>query len=132
VVDDDTNILFAFHSLLDKEGYVCIEANTAVQAFKKFTQEKPQAVFLDISLHSSDGIKVLRKIREENNITPVIIMSSFENKKIIARAFQAGAFEYIKKPISITKIRQTLIKAVYGSDLAFITKSIKKGVKIEY
>ena len=132
VVDDDTNILFAFHALLDKEGYTCVEANTAVKAFDKFTQEKPQAVFLDISLQDSDGLKVLRKMREENNKTPVIIMSSFENKEIIAQAFQAGAFEYIKKPVSITRIRQTLIKAMYGSDINSIKINLEKGVTIEY
>ena len=75
VVDDNTKIQFAFHTLLEKEGCVIIVAKNGSEAMQRFTQKKPQAVFLDISLPDSNGLDILKQLKALNPTIPVIVIS---------------------------------------------------------
>ena len=66
IVDDNTKVIFALHTLLEKENCLIIEATTGAEALRKFNSKKPKAVFLDISLPDLNGLEILLKIREKN------------------------------------------------------------------
>ena len=77
VVDDEADFanLMAFN--LKSKGYSVMIASNANEAIKKFKEDSPDIAFLDVILPDTDGIELLKKIREVNKKTPVIIMSAY-------------------------------------------------------
>jgi two-component system chemotaxis response regulator CheY len=125
VVDDNTKIQFAFHSLLEKESCIIIGAKNGGEALKKFTKNKPQAVFLDISLPDLNGLAVLQQLRGLNPSIPIIVISSIASKEISEKVMRLGAFACLEKPLSVMKIREVLnsIKAQSDKSASNNTKS---------
>lgn len=112
VVDDDEKILFAFQQVLEKDGYSCIKVKKGIEAIRKFEQDRPQIVFLDLILPDISGLEVLRQFKQINRSIPVIVISSQRIKQNIMSAMRLGAFEFLIKPLSILKVRETLNKAI--------------------
>jgi CheY-like chemotaxis protein len=108
VVDDNTKIQFAFHTLLEKEGCILIEAKNGSEALRKFAKKKPQVVFLDLSLPDSEGLDVLKRLKGLKPSIPIIVISSMASKEISEKVIQLGAFAYLEKPLSVMKIREVL------------------------
>ncbi len=112
IVDDDENILFAFREVLKKDGYENIEARDGREALIKFESENPDIIFMDITMPELDGLEALKKIKEKNFSVPVIIITGRGTMQTAINAMQAGAFEYLTKPLSVTKVRDAIQKAL--------------------
>lgn len=112
IVDDDENILFAFREVLKKDGYENIEARDGREALIKFESENPDIIFMDITMPELDGLEALKKIKEKNYSVPVIIITGKGTMQTAINAMQAGAFEYLTKPLSVTKVRDAIQKAI--------------------
>jgi DNA-binding NtrC family response regulator len=110
VVDDNTKVLFAFESLLQKEGVLSIDAATGKEALEKLSKERPQAIFLDISLPDMEGLQLLKKIKNNYPEISIIAVTSIETKEHIATAMKYGAFAHLEKPLSVKAIRKVLEK----------------------
>lgn len=97
VADDEPEIRDVLRLYLEKEGYGVLEAADGMEAVRLVRQEKPDLAMLDIMMPGMDGYRVLRNIREENNL-PVIILSakSSDSDKILG--LDLGADDYITKP----------------------------------
>ena len=108
IVDDNTKILYAFQSFLEKEGYVSIPVEKGNDVLSILSEEKPKVVFLDILLPDQDGLEILRQIKQKYPKLPVVIVSGHNNKENRERARNLGAFEFLEKPLSITKMRKIL------------------------
>jgi len=108
VVDDNTKIMFAFYTLLEKENCLLIEAASGAEALKKFSTKNPTAVFLDISLPDANGLDILQKLLAKNPVVPVIIITGIGSTELRTRALSLGAFDYLEKPLSVTRIREIL------------------------
>ena len=109
-VDDNTKILFAFDVMLKKEGCLALKATTGKEAIRQIALNQPSAVFLDVSLPDTDGLIVLAQIKQNNPDLPVIIITGHGSDLIREKAFLAGAFAYLEKPLSVEKIRNILNK----------------------
>ena len=116
IVDDDRNILFAFREVLKKEGLALTEAVDGEEAISKFLSEKPDIVFMDITMPKSDGLEALKKIKAMNDSTPVIMITGQGTMQTAVQAMKLGAFEYLTKPLSVSKIRDILQKALLSVD----------------
>ena len=85
------NILFNYKYTIAMSGESAIE---------KFKENLPDIVFLDIGLPDISGLDVLKKIKEINIYTTVIMLSSHNERKVVTEAMQNGADGYITKPVS--------------------------------
>jgi len=82
-----------------------IEAEDGIEAIRKFHQESPELVLLDIIMPEKDGIAVLREI---GNLVKVIIISAAGQEKLIEEAKALGAKEFIVKPFDSHKVAETI------------------------
>ncbi len=112
IVDDDEKILFAFRQVLSREGYISIEADSGSKALDLFDIEQPNVVFLDLILPDLNGLEVLKRIKEKNNSTPVIIITGEGNFHVESKANALGAFEYLAKPLSLAQVREVIHRAL--------------------
>ena len=97
IADDEAEIRDVLHLYLEKDGYEVYEAADGIQAMEVLQKEKIDLAILDIMMPGIDGYRVLRNIREHNNI-PVIILSAQSSDSAKILGLDLGADDYITKP----------------------------------
>ena len=99
LADDEAEIRDILRLYLEKDGYEITEAKDGIETMQCLQREEIDLVLLDIMMPGMDGYRVLKNIREKNNI-PVIILSAkgTESDKILG--LDLGADDYITKPFA--------------------------------
>lgn len=111
IADDNKQITSILEEFAKKEGYIPIIALDGADASKKFEEEKPDIVLLDVMMPKKDGFEVCREIRKTSNIPVIMITARGEDfEKIMG--LDIGADDYIVKPFSpgevMARIRSVL------------------------
>lgn len=108
VVDDSELIRLKLRRFLENDGYTVVEAKDGVQALSTYEQLQPNIVLLDCVMPIMDGFTTCAKIQElpGGSRTPIIMIISLEDDKTVDQAFEAGATDYITKPIHWAVLRQ--------------------------
>ena len=102
-VDDDPQALRAVRDALTDAGYTAVVAGDPGQVGRLVDEEAPQLVLLDLVLPGVDGIELMRTVPQLSEV-PVIFLSACGRDQIIARALEAGAVDYMVKPVSSTEL----------------------------
>ncbi len=103
VVDDDPQTLLSVRGALSKAGYVTIATGDPAEVPRLLKEHRPNLVLLDLVLPEVDGIELMREIFEMAAV-PVLFLSAYGQDEVIARAFDAGAADYVVKPFSPTEL----------------------------
>ena len=110
-VDDDPQTLRYVRDTLASAGYAPIVTGAPEEALRLVVEEMPQLVLLDLMLPGTDGVELMKEILDIAEV-PVIFLSAYGREDLIAKAFDAGAADYLVKPFSPTelaaRIRATL------------------------
>jgi len=103
VVDDDRVLSDLVAFTLRREGFDVAQAFDGEVALRRFGEEKPDIVVLDVNLPKTtpkmDGFTVCRRIREQAD-TPVILLTVREDEDDIVHGLEVGADDYMLKPFS--------------------------------
>lgn len=97
VADDEAEIRDLLHLYLEKDGYEVIEAADGMEVLRLLHGEEIDLLILDIMMPGMDGYRVLRNIRENNNI-PIIMLSARAEDADKILGLDLGADDYITKP----------------------------------
>lgn len=103
VVEDEKAIRNFIKISLDTQGYRIIESSTGNEAIALTMSYNPELIILDLGLPDIDGIEVIRKIREFNDI-PIIIVSARGQDRDKIDALDLGADDYLSKPFSMGEL----------------------------
>ncbi|NLB29763.1 MAG: response regulator transcription factor [Clostridiales bacterium] len=104
IVDDEKNIVDILKFNLQKEGYNTVEAYDGKEAMEKFDSSHPDLVLLDVMLPRLSGFEVCRRIRESDNLTPIIMLTARGEETDKVLGLEIGADDYITKPFSIREV----------------------------
>ena len=108
VVDDEQEIVDFMERFLIRKGISVVKAgngNIAVEICKK---EMPDCVFLDIQLPGKDGIDTLIELKQINPLIKVIMITGKDDLSFKEKAAQAGALDYITKPLDLSELNQKI------------------------
>jgi two-component system KDP operon response regulator KdpE len=115
VVDDEQQILRALQTSLRAAGYEVETADTAEGALAAAAMRPPEAVILDLVLPDGSGTDVCRELRTWST-SPVIVLSAVGDEREKIAALDAGADDYVTKPVGIdellARLRAVLRRAV--------------------
>ena len=103
VVDDDPQTLLSVRDALSKAGYGTIATGDPAEVPRLLKEHRPNLVLLDLVLPEVDGIDLMQDIFEISGV-PVLFLSAYGQDEVIARAFDAGAADYMVKPFSPTEL----------------------------
>ncbi len=112
IIDDDPLIRKTLSSHLAKKGFEVGLAEFGDEGIRMFSETCPDLVILDIRLPDTDGIEVLRKIKEMNSRVYVLIMTAYDDMRTTVDAIKLGAFEYLVKPLNYIDLDLTVEKAI--------------------
>jgi len=107
IVDDDISARDTFEALLLSEGYDLIFASSGAQALEKASRSVPDLVLLDVMMPVMDGFEVCLRLRESPllAVVPVIMVTSLDDRASRLRGIEAGADDFISKPVDGVELR---------------------------
>jgi two-component system sensor histidine kinase/response regulator len=107
IVDDDPNSRTLIHNLLRPEGYEVKEAASAIEAMEAARASGPDVIIAELTTASIDGIELCRKLRAEEGTrgTPIVMMTALDSREDMSRALDAGATDFLAKPVSGIEVR---------------------------
>ena len=107
IVDDVPASLHGLRQLLTAHGYDVLTAQDGEEALAIATREHPDIVLTDVRMPKKDGFEVCRELRahEQTRLTPVILVTGAAETDDKIRAIDAGASEFLSKPIDISELR---------------------------
>jgi len=103
VIDDEVQIRRLLRVVLESADYQVHEAETAAQGLTDAATRRPDVVLLDLGLPDSDGVNVLRRLREWSQV-PVVVLSVRDDEEGKVAALDAGADDYVTKPFSSAEL----------------------------
>ncbi len=117
IVDDERGIRDLLGQILGDEGYETQMAASGEEALEALEKELFDLVLLDIWLPGIDGVEVLRRLRSSGNEVPVIVISGHASAEQAVTAIQAGAADFLEKPLSYDRVMVSVANALERSRL---------------
>ena len=109
VVDDEPDIRELVRDILEDEGYEVTVAADAETARARQRAERPDLALLDIWMPGTDGITLLQEWQQQlDEPFPVIMMSGHGTIETAVEATRLGAYDFVEKPLSLTKLLLTV------------------------
>lgn len=98
-IDDDPAITDLLSMLLRTHGYEVLSSNSGEDGIKLIQERGPHVVILDLMMPGMDGWQVCKNVRKFSSV-PILILSALDDPSMIASALDAGADDYLVKPVS--------------------------------
>lgn len=111
VIDDDVLMRDFIADALHKKHIEATSVKSGQQALELLNQGCFDLVITDVKLQDAPGLDILRKVKELNPNTLVVIVAAFGNAESIAEAMHLGAFTYLLKPFSVEALDAVIEKA---------------------
>jgi DNA-binding NtrC family response regulator len=119
LVDDDEPACRLLSEILERDSYQVVAALSADEAIAKLDEEGPfDAVLTDLRMPQKSGLDLLRFLRSRDPEALVLVLTAFGDAAAAAEAIRAGAYDFISKPYEISRLRETLGRALGRRRLA--------------
>lgn len=113
LVDDAAFMRMMIKDTLTKNGYTNIlEAGDGEIACNTYAAEKPDLVFMDITMPNKTGIEALRDIKSSDPGAKIVMCSAMGQEAMVVEAIKLGALDFIVKPFKPDRIIQTVQKII--------------------
>lgn len=117
VADDDPFTRLLLRQILRKDGYEVAEAKNGVECLAVYSQQRPAMILLDALMPEMDGFTCCQELQElpYGDVTPVLMVTGLDDQASVDQAFEAGAIDYITKPIHPPVLRRRLRRILEAS-----------------
>ncbi len=112
IVEDDPNITELLEIHLADMGYDLATADDGLAGLRMFEEDEYDLVILDLMLPGLDGLEVCKRIRADNDSTPILMLTSRSEELDKVLGLELGADDYLTKPFSIRELIAR-IKAIF-------------------
>ncbi len=128
IVDDEDDVRESVREVLSDEGYRVVDTGDGTRVLRMIDEEKPGLVLLDIWMPQTDGIGLLKEIKNKEPDINVVMISGHGNIHTAVTATKAGAFDFIEKPLSLDGLLLTVRRA-FGEAPALADAEAAEGAK---
>jgi len=132
IIDDEESIRKALKMILEYAGYEYFSAADGAEGLKMIEEIEPDLILLDIKMPSMDGMDVLKKLHDQSNETPVVMISGHGTIQTAVEATKLGAFDFIEKPLEKDRILLVARNALKQKQLKLENKEIREIIEQDY
>jgi DNA-binding NtrC family response regulator len=125
VVDDERPARVGMRKVLDRAGFLVVEAGDGTAALDAVRRERPDIVLLDINIPPPDGMAVLDEITARPDAPPVIMITAYGSERLAAEAIKRGAYDYLPKPYELDELRAAARRAAETVELRRETSRLR-------
>jgi DNA-binding response OmpR family regulator len=115
VVDDDPAMVGAITALVGTEGHQVITAYDGLTAVRRYREERPDIVLLDLAMPGPDGFSVAGQIRAQGD-APIVVVSGESSEAAKVRALGIGADDYLVKPFGRAELLARIAAVMRRAD----------------
>lgn len=115
IVEDDKSLRHALEEVISREGFIALVAKDGEEGLQLALKNHPDLILLDIIMPKMDGVKMLKKLREDSwgKTVPVLLLTNDSNPEHMRDALKDNAIDYLIKSDweikdVVKKIRSTL------------------------
>lgn len=112
VIDDEPEILKTIRKYLELEGYKVLTAENGQNGIEIFQQQKPILIITDVKMPGMNGIDLLKKVKEIDSDTEVIVITGHGDLEISVDALRLDASDFISKPVDIEHLLLSVERAL--------------------
>jgi len=116
VIDDSEHVRNFLSDLLSDNGYKVREAASGEKGLEQFAEEKPDCVLLDVILPKIDGLEVLKRIRESDSVTPILMMTAEDPGWVRMSCEKFGANGFLSKVFDPENILEAVENAILDAE----------------
>ncbi|MDX7780541.1 response regulator [Aeromonas dhakensis] len=115
VVDDHPAIRMAVSMLLAQDEHVvCAEVDNGVEAIQQCKKYQPDIVILDIGIPKLDGIEVIKRLKDIDTSTQVIVLTAQSGSHMMIRSYQSGADGFVSKLDDLNILKDAIKSCLKG------------------
>jgi len=127
IIDDDASVRQSVVAYLEDSGFDVLEATDGVAGLAVFEREHPDLVVTDLRMPGTDGLALLKALREQAPEAPVIVISGAGVVGDVVQALRLGASDYLIKPVvDMEMLVHSVNKALEGRDLRLQNQRYRK------
>jgi len=108
IVDDELAIRETMEQILKYDGYAVLKAGSGAEALALVEKSEPDVILLDIKMPGMDGFEVLEKLKANQVVAPVVVISGHGTIETAVDAVKNGAYAYLEKPLDRSRLLMTL------------------------
>ncbi len=123
-VDDQMGIDSFFYEFFTARNYEVFNAQSGKEALKIVEKEKPHIILLDINMRGMDGIETLKRIRQIDKESAIIMVTGVKDDDTMQKAKELGADDYITKPLSLEYLDKVVLLKVMNLRLKDLNKDL--------
>ena len=117
IVDDEPGIRQALKQVLEYEGMEVRAASSGGEAITIYPEYRPDLVFLDVKMAGLDGLETLHRLRGLDAQAVIVMISGHATVATAVEATQAGAFDFLEKPLDTDRLLVTVRNALSHAEL---------------
>ena len=125
VVDDEPGVMESLRHVFGGDFRVS-EAESGEDAIRRVIADKPEIVLLDILMPGTDGLDVLKQVKEANPEGEVIMLTALNTARTAFTSKEFGAFDYVTKPFDVNEMRFRVDRALEKIQLARELERLKE------
>jgi DNA-binding NtrC family response regulator len=129
VIDDEKNVVSSVSRMLSVEGYDVLRAGSGAEGLDLVGRHHVDLVLLDVKMPGMDGLETLSALQSRESDLPVIMMSAHATIETAVKATQAGARDFLEKPLSSEKVLVALGNVLKLSDLERETATLRASIE---
>jgi len=132
IIDDEPLFCEIMEGFFKRQGYSVLCAGDGEEGLKLFSEEKPDAVLVDLRMPKVNGFQVLETISHESPDTPIIVISGEGEMADVIQALRMGAWNYQTKPVtSLLFLQHAVEQALEKAQLRKDNKAYQKGLELK-
>jgi two-component system response regulator HydG len=125
IIDDEAAHAEAVAESLARVGYECVTATSSAAGARMIESEEPDLILTDLKMDGMDGLDILRKAKQVLPASQVVVITGHGDVQTAVEAMQAGAANYLQKPVNMAELRAMVAKAAESVTLRRANRELR-------